>query len=291
MRKRFHCKTLHTSILIGKTVRVRRFYMANIKLRTFKEISTQTAVFKMDIRHSILQGVCRHISCPLFHIRKGQTCQQAYTTFDNQPKTAIIRFHQLNKTIKYQDPYINFENDIAPIVESDIWTMIPYENKTYSVYNPSNFHNHWQYYNFYQKQGENESDFILEFTWMSLVPDFFKQPFYPITVSIPIPRTTTLFEATLFTSFDIQEDNITIHRVTYVRILNKTLNVQLDMFSYITRYLEMPPCIICNQVSLPLSSLTISDNSFYRNSNGIAVALPYHYIVTSSFLEMCADYQ
>ena len=25
--------------------------MANIKLRTFKEISTQTAVFKMDIRH------------------------------------------------------------------------------------------------------------------------------------------------------------------------------------------------------------------------------------------------
>ena len=26
--------------------------MANIKLRTFKEISTQTAIFKMDIRHT-----------------------------------------------------------------------------------------------------------------------------------------------------------------------------------------------------------------------------------------------
>ena len=116
----------------------------------------------------------------------------------------IIRFHELYKTIKYQDPYINFENDIAPIVESDNWTMIPYENTT--VYNPSNFHNHWQYYNFYQKQGVNESDFILEFTWMSmenetLVPDFFKKHFDAITVNIPIPRTSTLFEAILVTSF------------------------------------------------------------------------------------------
>ena len=53
MRKRSPCKTVDTSILIGKTVRVRRFYMANIKLRTFKEISTKTAVFKIDIRHTI----------------------------------------------------------------------------------------------------------------------------------------------------------------------------------------------------------------------------------------------
>ena len=51
----------------------------------------------------------------------------------------------------------------------------------------------------------------------------------------------------------------------------------------------MTPLIICNRVTLLLSSLTISDNSFYRNSNGIAVALPYHYIVTYSFLELCAD--
>ena len=29
--------------------------MANIKLRTFKEISTQTAVFKMDIRHNSIK--------------------------------------------------------------------------------------------------------------------------------------------------------------------------------------------------------------------------------------------
>ena len=171
--------------------------------------------------------------------------------------------------------------------------MIPYENKTDSVYNPDNFHNHWQYYNFYQKQGVNESDFILEFTWMSmenetLVPDFFKQLFHPITVSIPIPRTSTLFEATLVTSFDIQEDNMTINGVTYERIFNKTLN-QLNMFSYIKRYLQMTPLIICNRVSLPLSSITISDNSFYRNSNRMAVALPSHYIVTKSFLELCAD--
>ena len=52
MQKQFPCKTLCTSILIGKTDRVTQFYITNIKLLAFKEILTRTMVFKTDIRHS-----------------------------------------------------------------------------------------------------------------------------------------------------------------------------------------------------------------------------------------------
>ena len=38
--------------------------MANIKLRTFKEISTQTAVFKMDIRHTLFTALLLFRAAP-----------------------------------------------------------------------------------------------------------------------------------------------------------------------------------------------------------------------------------
>ena len=72
----------------------------------------------------ILQGVCRRILCPPFRVRKGRACQSAYTNFVDQPKTAIILFHEIDKTIKSQDPYKNLKNNIAPIVDSDILTTL-----------------------------------------------------------------------------------------------------------------------------------------------------------------------
>ena len=66
-----------------------------------------------------------------------------YTNFVDQ-------FHELDKTIKSQDPYKNFENKIAPIVDSDILTTLLYENETDSDLNPSDYRKR---YNFYQKQG------------------------------------------------------------------------------------------------------------------------------------------
>ena len=238
---------------------------------------------------STFQGVCRRVLCPLFHVRKSQTCQPAYTTFADQPKTAIIQFHELNKTVKYQDPYGDFENDIAHIVRWHILTMVLYKNTSESF--PDSVRFHGLYYNFYQKQGLNESDFILEFAWMSsryekLVPDSVKRLFDAKIANIPIPLTSARFQVKLVTRFDIQEDYITINKVAYKRIFYNMLDFQK---SYIRRYLQMTPLIICNRVSLPLSALTVSDSSFYTHSKHITVALPYHYILTESALEMCVD--
>ena len=56
-----------------------------------------------------------------------------------------------------------------------------------------------------------------------------------------------------------------------------------------SRYLPMNPLILCNRVALSLSTLTLSNRSFYRHSSDIGVKLPEDYIITESFVEMCAD--
>ena len=236
----------------------------------------------IQIRYSfIFQGVCHRVLCPLFHVRKGQTCQSTYTSFNDQPKLVILQFLELNKTVKIQDPYKNFENDIKYIVENDILNITSFRLALY--------------YNFYQRQGKNESDFILEFAWLSLpdeeiIPDYFKRYFETINVSIPIPHTSALFEAKSITNYDNHTENITIDKVVYKRTFRRTFDIPHYGTRFkITRYLQMSPLIICNRVSLPLSALTITDVSFYRHSSGIAVALPGHYIITESFIEMCAD--
>ena len=208
----------------------------------------------------------------------------------SQPKLAIIQFHELNKTAKVQNPYRNFENDTIDIVENEILMIVlfeKYERKSFQSW----LSWHALYYNFYQRQGVNEGDFILEFAWRSymhedLIPDCFKRLFDTMNVSLPIPHTSTLFEARLITSFDKDGENITINEVDYTRIY-------LRMFIFKpfndTRYLQMTPLLICYRVSLPLSTFRITDGSLYRQAGDVGVALPDHYIITENYIEMCAD--
>ena len=230
-------------------------------------------------------------------MRKGQACVSIYTNFADQPKLAIIQFHEINKTAKDQDPYMNFENNTLEIVENDILMTILFQEYKGKFVLP------WLwldalYYNFYQRQGLNESDFILEFAWLSafeedIVPDSFKRLFDTVNVSIPIPYTSTLFEARLITNFDKHGENITINQVTYTRIYWRPyLNYFDDTEPYNARFanhLQMSPLVVCNRVSLPLTELRTTDVSFYRHASNIAVSLPNHYVVTENFIEMCAD--
>ena len=240
--------------------------------------------------------MCRRVLCPLFHVRTGQTCS-SNINFNELPKLAIIRFHELNKTAKVQNPYRNFEKDIIPIVENDILITVFFWLNHFNriLRPPPRFLMNSSYMNFYQRQGVNESDFVLEYAWLSvmdveLVPEAFKRLFDTINVSIPIPHTSSLFEAKSITKFAIHGENIKIDHVTYKRIFRRDYagfwGFYLDAN---TRYLQMNPLILCNRVSLSLSGLTISDTSFHRHSSDIAVALPEHYIITDSFIEMCAD--
>ena len=274
-------------------------FLKNISvLDIFKRISlTLYWNLKLQIRYtSILQDVCRRVLCPLFHVRKGHTCQSTYTNFADQPKLAIIQFHELNKTIKLQDPYKNFENDTLDLVEDNILVTVLFPQETFKpFYTIPWLSMHGLYYNFYQRQGINESDFILETAWLSgmdeeLVPDSFKRFFDTVNVSIPILHTSTLFEARLITNYDIHSENFTINQSTYTRIFRRRfLNSFAPKLYTVTRYLQMSPLVICNRVSVPLSALTITDESFYHHSSDVGVALPDHYITTENYIEMCAD--
>ena len=119
-----------------------------------------------------------------------------------------------------------------------------------------------------------------------LIPDSFKRLFDTINVSLPIPHTSTLFEARLITIFDVDGENITINEVDYTRIY-----FRMFIFKPFndTRYLQMTPLLICYRVSLPLSTFRITDGSLYRQAGDVGVALPDHYIITENYIEMCAD--
>ena len=159
--------------------------------------------------------------------------------------------------------------------------------------------------NFYQKQGINESDFILEFAWLSreneeLVPKAFTRVFNTINMSIPIPHTSTLFEARSITNLrDNRQrsitngDKITINHVTYTRIYGIEFRAVMHLLDFwidpLTRYIPMNRLILCNRVSLSLSELIMSNGSFYRHSGDAALTLPEDYIITGNSIEMCAD--
>ena len=227
-------------------------------------------------------------------MHKGQTCISAHSNFAYQPKQAIIQFHELDRTVKAKDPYRKFETKIAAIVKNDILMTLLFEEHKGQ---------YWLllfalYYKFYQRQGARGSDFILEVAWLSgseedIVPDSFRLLFDTMNVSLPIPRTSIIFEARLITNFDMHDNNITVNQVKYTRIY-ESLYPKYRSFSNskpynVTRYLQMSPLLVCNRISLPLEALRVTDKSFYRHSSNIAVALPKHYIVTENFIEMCAD--
>ena len=135
------------------------------------------------------------------------------------------------------------------IMEKDILMTILFEKSTGKFLKPWLLV-HALYYNFYQGHGINESDFILEFAWSShanerLVPDSFKRLFDTINVSIPLPHTSTLFEARLITNFDIHGKNITINnlKVTYKFIFRRTFEPKFDYYRG-APYLEESPFVI-----------------------------------------------
>ena len=169
-------------------------------------------------------------------MRKGQSCYLIGNGL-KLPKLATILFHELKKTENIQDPYRNFEEDILRRVENDIlWEFLWYVPLQPTLAPPWNLMQ-LLYMNFYQKQGINESDFILEFAWLSreneeLVPKAFARVFNTINMSIPIPHTSTLFEARSVTNFITNGDNITINHVTYTRILYNIASQAQMIFTF-----------------------------------------------------------
>ena len=191
-------------------------------------------------------------------MRKGQSC---YLTGNGikLPKLATILFHEINKTENIQDPYRNFEEDILRVVENDIlWELLWYAPLEHLKLSPPWHLMQSLYMNFYQKQGINESDFILEFAWLSreneeLVPKAFARVFNTTNMSIPIPRTSTLFEARSITNFITNGDNITINHVTYTRIYGIEYRGNMYLFNFWidpgTRYIRMNRLILVTHKS------------------------------------------
>ena len=225
-------------------------------------------------------------------MREEETCRFVTSSINQLPKVAIVQFHELNKTVKNQDPYTNIDNDtLRDLIESDILMAFFFPEFNLKFGN-SWLENHGSYYNFYHRQGVNESDFIIEVAWVSkndgdIVTDSIKRFFDTVNVSIPIPNSSTLFEARLITNAVINDGTLTINRVIHKLILRK---IFFRYYEYEdTRYLQMSPLILCNRVSLPLSALRITNESFFRHTSDIAVSLPDDYIITESFIDMCAD--
>ena len=227
-------------------------------------------------------------------MRDGGACRFVNISIDRLPILAIVQFHDINKTIKNQDPFKNVDNDtMIDMVKTDILTNILFAEYK-GVFLDGSSWLHWQglYFDLYQRQSVNESDFIIEIAWIDsgekFVPDFFKRLFVnTVNVSIPVANSSAHFEARLITNFEIRNGTLKIGQVSYKRTLKGWL------YSYISgglpRYLQMSPLIICNRVSLPLSDIRISNTSFFHRSSDIVVSLPDHYIITDNFIEMCAD--
>ena len=242
--------------------------------------------------------MCRRLFCPLFHVRKGDVC---YSTYDNMreiPKLAIIRFHELNGTSKLQNPYRNIEDNIGVMMENILLEIFSLSGPLDTMGTPPSLLMKSLYFKFYQREGMNESDFVFEYAWLSgkdeeLVPKAFRRLFVTINVSIPIPHTSSFFEARSISNFAIDDEYITIDQVKYKRIFFTGYIAMAQIVGYEidenTRYLPVNPLVLCERVTLSLSVITLSNTSFYRHPSGIVVALPEDYIITESFVEMCAD--
>ena len=243
--------------------------------------------------------MCRELLCPLFHIRQGSTCHSTKINLGEIPKLAIIRFQERNETSKRQNPFMNIENDFRFIMENILLEIFSLPGPLESMPVPPSELMISLYVSFYQRQGEIEREFLFEYTWLSfsdeeLVPKAFIRFFDVINVKIPIPHTSSIFEARSISNFVKHDQDITIDQVKYKRIFWKDIrDIKHNIINMIpineSRYLPMNPLILCNRVALSLSTLTLSNTSFYRQSSDIGVKLPEDYIITESFVEMCAD--
>ena len=208
------------------------------------------------------------------------------------PKLAVIRFHGLNEPSKLQNPFGNIESDFWFIRENILLEIYSGKGQLESMRSPLPSMR-MLYVKFYQRQGVNESDFIFEYAWLSVEDEELepKRLFDTINVSIPIPFISTLFEARLITNFVIHDEVITINQINYKEIFEYITHQDVVKYaiSANTRYLPMNPLVLCNRVALSLSALTLSNTSFYLHSSDIGVALPEDFIITESFVEMCAD--
>ena len=245
--------------------------------------------------------MCRRLLCPLFHIRKGSTCTTTppmYNNFKEIPKLAIIRFHRLNESSKLQSPFNEIQTDFEYIIDNILLEIFSLQGPLESMPTPPWKLMQSSYVKFYQRQGENENDFVFEYAWSlskdgELVPKAFRRLFGTINVSIPMLHTSFFFEAKSITNFVIHGEEITIHQVKYKLIFSTEFKGNERMvnseISENTRYLPINPLVLCNRVTLSLSALTLSNKSFYRHSSDIVVALPEDYIITENFVDMCAD--
>ena len=241
--------------------------------------------------------MCRRLLCPVFHLRKGSTCYPSamFISLTEIPKLAIIRFHGLSESPKLQNPFGNIESDFWDIRENILLEIYSGKGQLESMRSPLPLMR-MLYVKFYQRQGVNESDFVFEYAWLSvedeeLVPKALRRLFDTVNVSSLIPHTNTLFEARLITNFIIHDKVITINQIKYNQIFEYI--TPQDVVNYAisanTRYLPMNPLVLCNRVALSLSTLTLSNTSFYLHSSDIGIALPEDFIITESFVEMCAD--
>ena len=241
--------------------------------------------------------MCRKLLCPLFHIRKGSTCYSTTIDLGGIFKVAIIRFQERNETPKLQNPFMNIENNSRYIMDNILLEIFSLPGPIESMTVPPSELMRSLYVSFYQRQGEIESDFVFEYAWLSatdeeLVPKAFTRFFDIINVSIPIPHTSSFFEARSITNFVKHDQDIIIDHIKYKQIFWNDLRPIYDRISFSikeSRYLPMNPLVLCNRVALSLSTLTLSNTSFYRHSSDTGIALPEDYIITESFVEMCAD--
>ena len=162
--------------------------------------------------------MCRKLLCPLFHIRKGSTCHSTNINLGEIPKLAIIRFQERNETSKRQNPFMNIENDFRFIMENILLEIFFLPGPLESMPVPPSELMISLYVSFYQRQGEFEREFLFEYTWLSfsdeeLVPKAFRRFFDVINVKIPIPHTSSFFEARSISNFVKHDQDITIDQV------------------------------------------------------------------------------
>ena len=213
------------------------------------------------------------------------------------PKVAIIRFQERNETSKLQNPFKNIENDFRYIMDNILLEMFSLPGPLESMPVPPSELMLSIYVSFYQRQGVTKSDFVFEYAWFSatdeeLVPKALRRLFDTINVSIQIPHTSSFFEARSISNFVKHDQDITIGQVKYKRIFWEDLRdieYRITFSINESRYLPMNPLVLCNRVALSLSTLTLSNTSFYRHSSDTSVKLPEDYVITETSVEMCAD--
>ena len=232
----------------------------------------------------MFQNKCRRPLCPLFHVRKNDSCFPAYSWLDIQAKYVAIHFEEVNVTAKMVDPYSNFTTDVLPVVQKEIIEeMLNISPLTMQ---------------FYQKQGPNsthESDFIIICVWYStseeeLVPKKVARFFNPVFVNISLLHTSGYFKAWLITKYKKNPDRFTpfiFQKSKYLDIFKYTDPSQSFLLQ-LQSILKINKILICKRVTLSRAEFNLSGDSLILLS-GDVIQLTQSYIVTNSQIHLCLD--